>query len=177
MKLETRTVVARTYGLTWFECNKAISLVKGEQYFTVTDVSIGQFIAACWSCAKIINNQSAGLSPLKGKISLSSGLIEVGTKKEDLERSPLEKALEIVKEKRSVYGDPTPNHKRIAALWSAFLETRESGEEKVGVLPGEVALMMILLKIARLMETPDHEDSIIDIAGYIDCYNEIMKER
>jgi len=41
------------------------------------------------------------------------------------------------------------------------------------VTPEQVVLCMTCLKVARLMETPDHEDSWVDIAGYGACGAEI----
>lgn len=57
------------------------------------------------------------------------------------------------------YGDASTNFSRIAALWSTILGT--------AVTPQQVALCMTGLKIARLIETPDHRDSWTDAAGYI----------
>ena len=54
---------------------------------------------------------------------------------------------------------------RIASLWSVVL-----GQD---VTPEQVALCMTCLKVARLMETPAHEDSWVDIAGYGACGAEI----
>ena len=61
-------------------------------------------------------------------------------------------------ERDSVYGPPLENHKRIAQLWQVVLGTEIS--------PSEVALCMLLVKVARLVQTPDHEDSYIDLCGY-----------
>ena len=61
-------------------------------------------------------------------------------------------------ERDGVYGDPLVNHKRIALLWQVVLGTEIS--------PAEVAICMALVKIARLVQTPDHEDSYIDLVGY-----------
>ena len=47
------------------------------------------------------------------------------------------------------YGSILDNHTRIARLWSVLL--------KIEVTPEQVALCMIAVKQARLMETPDHE--------------------
>jgi hypothetical protein len=63
------------------------------------------------------------------------------------------------------YGHPLPNHQRIAALWSAILG--------VQVTPEQVVLCMIGTKIARLTVTPDHRDSVVDIAGYARAYQRI----
>jgi hypothetical protein len=74
--------------------------------------------------------------------------------KEDL----LKAALDAVTVRGSAYGDAYTNHKRIADIWSVILQTE--------VRPDQVAPMMIGVKLARLIETPDHEDSYVDMAGY-----------
>ena len=37
--------------------------------------------------------------------------------------------------------------------------------------------MMVGLKVARLIETPDHQDSILDIAGYAAVMSECVEEK
>lgn len=56
------------------------------------------------------------------------------------------------------YGSPEDNFRRIADLWTDYLNR--------GIEPHDVAIMMILMKAARLMNNPSHLDSWIDIAGY-----------
>ena len=68
-------------------------------------------------------------------------------------------------DRQDIYGDPYINHTRIADLWSVYLEKEIS--------PSQVALCLCLVKIARLIETPDHLDSIIDLAAYTAIYGEI----
>lgn len=63
------------------------------------------------------------------------------------------------------YGDPLTNHQRIAALWSVFLEAE--------VTPEQAAIMLALVKVARLIESPDHLDSFIDGAAYFAIAGEI----
>lgn len=63
------------------------------------------------------------------------------------------------------YGDPLTNHQRIASLWSVYLETEVS--------PAQAAIMLALVKVARLIETPDHLDSFIDGAAYFSIAGEI----
>ncbi|ACE79982.1 hypothetical protein Pukovnik_56 [Mycobacterium phage Pukovnik] len=73
--------------------------------------------------------------------------------------SILTKAEEIINGQRAQdYGDAKENHIRIAKLWEAY-----TGVE---FEPEDVAVMMILLKIARFMENGYHEDTVVDIAGY-----------
>lgn len=66
------------------------------------------------------------------------------------------------------YGHPYDNHRRIAEIWSVQLEQIL----KRPILPREVALMMIGLKLARLIQTPKR-DSLLDIAGYVKCVDMI----
>ena len=66
------------------------------------------------------------------------------------------------------YGSPYVTHKRIADLWSVYLETE--------ITPSQVALCLCLVKIARLIETPDHEDSFIDLAAYASIAGEIESQ-
>ena len=40
----------------------------------------------------------------------------------------------------------------------------------------DVANMMILLKLARAKQNPDHLDNFVDIAGYAACNYDIIKE-
>lgn len=71
----------------------------------------------------------------------------------------LDKCKEIVNGARQEnYGSPEENFHRIAAFWSVYL--------KRNITPADVAVLMILMKTARLQNNIKHEDSWIDIAGY-----------
>ena len=71
----------------------------------------------------------------------------------------LEKAKVLISGERAKdYGDAYLNHKRIAELWSPILDKDITVEQ--------VYACMIAVKLSRLIETPDHEDSWIDICGY-----------
>lgn len=71
-------------------------------------------------------------------------------------------------DRNAVYGDPRSNHERIAALWSPILA--------MNVQPWQVALCMAQVKVSRLIETPDHEDSYIDGAAYVAIAGELATE-
>lgn len=64
------------------------------------------------------------------------------------------------------YGHPSVEHKRIADYWSVYIaDARGLGDS---LTEQDVAMMMILLKIAR----QGHKfklDNVIDIAGYAEC--------
>lgn len=66
------------------------------------------------------------------------------------------------------YGTPLKNHERIAAIWSVILEC--------DITPAQVALCMAGVKIARLVQTPNHLDSFIDGAAYFAIAGEITGE-
>ena len=63
------------------------------------------------------------------------------------------------------YGPPQLNFKRIAELWAPIVETQ--------LTTAQVALCLTQLKVARLIQSPDHEDSWIDAAGYIALGGEV----
>jgi hypothetical protein len=62
-------------------------------------------------------------------------------------------------DRASQYGDVRSAHSRIAALWSVHLEHV--------VTPHDVALMMLLLKVARTAGGTFNPDNYIDAAGYV----------
>jgi Domain of unknown function (DUF6378) len=66
-----------------------------------------------------------------------------------------------------VYADPATNHLRIAHLWSTYLE--------MAIEPHQVAMCMALVKVARTMESPKHDDSYVDGAAYFALAAEIAK--
>ena len=61
-------------------------------------------------------------------------------------------------DREAVYAHPSEDYARVARLWSAFLG--------VEVRPDQAAICMALVKVARLAHTPDHRDSLVDLAGY-----------
>ena len=56
------------------------------------------------------------------------------------------------------YGPAKFNHERIAKIWSVILAREVTAEE--------VVACMIGVKLARLAETLNHDDSWVDIIGY-----------
>ena len=66
------------------------------------------------------------------------------------------------------YGSPENNFQRIANFWSHYLCKQIS--------PADVAVMMVLMKVARLQNNINHEDSWIDICGYAANGCEIVTE-
>ena len=82
----------------------------------------------------------------------------------------LKKADECVNGKREQdYGSPESNFLSIAKLWSAYYGVPFS--------PTDVAMMMALLKIARIQTGTATEDSFVDLAGYAACGCEIATDK
>ena len=67
----------------------------------------------------------------------------------------------VLTDRAREYGAPEDCFGLIAALWSRYTERDISS--------ADVAVMMILLKIARIEGNPRHADSWVDIAGYAAC--------
>lgn len=72
-------------------------------------------------------------------------------------------------DRAKAYGHPKENFGRIAALWNAQL-----GKKLSEALTAEdVAYALVQLKMSRLANTPGHEDSLVDVAGYIALAGEL----
>ena len=85
-------------------------------------------------------------------------------------------ALAIINsERQTAYGKPEDNFARIGYLWTAYLKAA-GYTDCIG--PVAVCHMLDLVKLARLIETPDHEDSLRDRFGYNGCNVKlVMKQR
>lgn len=92
---------------------------------------------------------------------------EVHKKEDKMTRADiLHKAEECVCGHREQdYGSPESNFGTIGKLWSAYSGVEFSAKD--------VAMMMCLFKIARIMGDTATADSFIDLAGYAACGGEI----
>lgn len=72
-------------------------------------------------------------------------------------------------DRRKVYGHPLDDYTKTAKLFSGILG--------IDVTPEQAILCMIGVKLSRLVQSPDHRDSIIDIAGYAECLDLVRQER
>lgn len=73
------------------------------------------------------------------------------------------------------YGTPEDNFKTIAKLWTVYLEASHK-EHTVEISAKDVAMMMALLKVARI-SSGSNLDSFIDLAGYAACAAEIVSNK
>ena len=73
----------------------------------------------------------------------------------------------VTKDRAADHGDMEDNFKRIAAYWNTHLGL-------VGVVRDtDVAVMMTLLKVARIHSNTANADNWIDAAGYMACGGEL----
>lgn len=80
----------------------------------------------------------------------------------------LEEAARLTtRDRHAVYGHPAEDFARTAALWQTILG--------VEVTPYKFALCMMAVKMSRLVESPEHRDSLVDIAGYANCYQMVVE--
>ena len=75
------------------------------------------------------------------------------------------------------YGSPESNFQIIADLWNAYLFRDEKFPPdqavRLKITPTDVAMMMALLKIARIKNGGGTGDSFVDLAGYAACGGEL----
>ena len=71
----------------------------------------------------------------------------------------------VTKDRAADHGDMEDNFATIAALWTVYLGATVEAKD--------VAVMMTLLKCARIRSNPAHPDNWIDGAGYMACGGEI----
>jgi hypothetical protein len=65
--------------------------------------------------------------------------------------------------RRSAYGTPEANFERISALWTGYAKAKGWPIEFTA---SDVSPLMILMKLARIVESPTHLDSMVDTVGY-----------
>lgn len=71
----------------------------------------------------------------------------------------------VCEDRESQYGSPEDSFKLIADFWTVYLD--------YAISPADVAIMMTLLKIARIVNGRFKTDSYIDACGYLACAGEI----
>lgn len=88
----------------------------------------------------------------------------------------LDKAKDIIYgDREKAYGNPRFNLDTIAQLWTVYLRRKHPGTIGLELSANDVSQFMILLKTARLIHNPAHEDSLIDQAGYAALQHRIQE--
>lgn len=74
-------------------------------------------------------------------------------------------------DRQGLYGTPENNFQRIADYWERYL--KHTKQEYFTLYPEDVAMMMVLMKIARLESGHFTKDSCVDAVGYMAWYSEL----
>lgn len=153
----------------------------GSQLFTnadrirsMTDEELAEWLARLAETGgKLMNKQTWDVGDLAGERKEKT--------EEHKEMTIREKVLEeakkaVCQDRNDQYGKPENNFNIIANLWCEYL--RGCGADIDFLEPHDVAAMMILLKLARVLSVPAiHKpsfDNFVDIAGYAACAAECI---
>jgi hypothetical protein len=83
----------------------------------------------------------------------------------------------ITGDRNNQYGPPTQDFARTAALLNACGYRRVDAEDTVhDILPSDVAIMLMQVKMSRMMHSRGKRDHYVDIAGYAACGYECALE-
>lgn len=77
----------------------------------------------------------------------------------------------VTKDREATHGNMEDNFEAIATLWNQYFDCERSFS------PIDVAVMMALLKIARLKSNKDNPDNYIDACGYMACAGELALKK
>jgi hypothetical protein len=132
------------------ECHKEGKIVKGE--FRIE----GGFFLCAHHWNKLMNK----IHPSKPSAEKQKSLLQ------DFDQSLIQK---VNIDRQSVYGHPLENFNRIQTLKAVVKDCSDAAIREV--------LEAVCVKLARLVQTPDHFDSILDIAGYARCAIMILEKR
>ena len=72
----------------------------------------------------------------------------------------------IYGDREKTYGHPSKNLRTIATMWTAYLVASKAITTENNIGPKDVAALMMLVKVARFANDPDHRDNLVDICGY-----------
>jgi hypothetical protein len=67
----------------------------------------------------------------------------------------------MIAERKLLYGNNFP---MISTLWNSYISTHKNEGEPL--YPEDVAAMMVLMKVSRLLESPENEDTLTDLLNY-----------
>ena len=78
----------------------------------------------------------------------------------------------VCADRNVTHGDAEDNFRVIAQLWNVYIHNSK-GEE---LNNKDIAIMMCLFKVSRLMSNVDNIDNWLDLAGYAACGGGIVKK-
>lgn len=77
----------------------------------------------------------------------------------------------VLHDRQDQYGNAEDNFRYIAELWKTYIDAKGWTIE---LAPYDVAVMMCLLKIARIATGKPKEDNFVDLCGYSACACELQ---
>lgn len=90
----------------------------------------------------------------------------------------LEEAIHLINgDRNNDYGDPVDDFDTTASFWTTYIERTIRARGELNLRPHDVAVMMMLLKVARISWTPEKRDHWADIAGYDGCGWDCVKRQ
>lgn len=113
------------------------------------------------STADIIEMDSTKRIPLGNMSAIHAEVeerLKMNTGTENTRTQSLQIINHLLNDRGEDYGDVVDNFERIAIIWTAIFG--------IPVTRAQVALCMAGVKMARLVETPEHDDSWLDLSGY-----------
>jgi len=81
----------------------------------------------------------------------------------------------VCSDRNVTHGDAEDNFRVIADLWNVYLHN-SPGENCHDLTNKDVAIMMCLFKISRLMTNVNNMENWLDLAGYAACGGGIVKK-
>lgn len=82
----------------------------------------------------------------------------------------------ITQDRQDQYGRPESNFQKIADLWNAYIHDYSGATEHIEFTAQDVAIMQVLLKIARMSTGKAKRDNYVDICGYAAIAYELVTE-
>jgi hypothetical protein len=78
-------------------------------------------------------------------------------------------------DRAATHGDAEDNFQTIAEGWNWFLSNRPLPDDPL--TSADVAVMLALFKVARIVGNPAHDDSWVDAVGYLAIGGEISLQK
>lgn len=93
---------------------------------------------------------------------------------ENLRAQTLNEAARLVNNDRNRdYGEPIDDFSKVADALTAYGYSGPGGRK---LLPHDIPFIQTVVKLSRLVQTPDKADSWVDIAGYAACGREVAEQ-
>lgn len=84
----------------------------------------------------------------------------------------LQLAEAAVTDREKQYSSPDVNYNRVARIVQVILQDKLRPEAELS--PADMVMVNLAIKISRLIEKPDHQDTQVDIAGYASLMSEVV---